>query len=147
MTLPMHVNGSATVPAERVLRHLGMPPEEIRAVEAQKKRPTALVAMAVGLLVVIGGLGIFLYNQRQETAEKEAAMKAKEQQIRDDIDKTLAKLADEMEFEALVPVGRWRWFGGVTNFNGAGFECFSWAAGMAASTTYPAIFATAAALR
>ena len=54
----------------------------------------------------------------------------------------LAKLADEMEFEALVPVGRWRGFGGVTNFNGAGFECFSWAAGMAASTTYPAIFAT-----
>jgi dimethylsulfone monooxygenase len=54
----------------------------------------------------------------------------------------LAKLAEEMEFEALVPVGRWRGFGGVTNFNGAGFECFSWAAGMGASTTYPAIFAT-----
>jgi hypothetical protein len=28
-----------------------------------------------------------------------------------------------MEFEALVPVGRWKGFGGVTNFNGAGFEC------------------------
>src|SRR5262245_58333716 len=54
----------------------------------------------------------------------------------------LAKLAEEMEFEALVPVGRWRGFGGVTNFNGAGFECFSWAAGIGASTTYPAIFAT-----
>jgi alkanesulfonate monooxygenase SsuD/methylene tetrahydromethanopterin reductase-like flavin-dependent oxidoreductase (luciferase family) len=47
-----------------------------------------------------------------------------------------------MGFEALVPVGRWRGFGGVTNFNGAGFECFSWAAGIGASTTYPAIFAT-----
>jgi alkanesulfonate monooxygenase SsuD/methylene tetrahydromethanopterin reductase-like flavin-dependent oxidoreductase (luciferase family) len=47
-----------------------------------------------------------------------------------------------MEFEALVPVGRWRGFGGVTNFNGAGFECFSWAAGIGASTKYPAIFAT-----
>jgi alkanesulfonate monooxygenase SsuD/methylene tetrahydromethanopterin reductase-like flavin-dependent oxidoreductase (luciferase family) len=54
----------------------------------------------------------------------------------------LAKLAEEMEFEALVPVGRWRGFGGVTNFNGAGFECFSWAAGIGASTKYPAIFAT-----
>ena len=37
---------------------------------------------------------------------------------------TLGRLADEMEFEALVPVGRWRGFGGPTNFNGAGFECF-----------------------
>ena len=54
----------------------------------------------------------------------------------------LAQIADEMEFEALVPVGRWKGFGGETNFNGAGFECFSWAAGMAASTKYPAIFAT-----
>src|SRR5262249_37933184 len=54
----------------------------------------------------------------------------------------LAKLAEEMEFEALVPVGRWRGFGGVTNFNGAGFECFSWAAGIGASTTHPALFAT-----
>jgi FMNH2-dependent dimethyl sulfone monooxygenase len=54
----------------------------------------------------------------------------------------LAQMADEMEFEALVPVGRWQGFGGVTNFNGAGFECFSWAAGIGASTKYPAIFAT-----
>ncbi len=54
----------------------------------------------------------------------------------------LAKLADEMEFEALVPVGRWKGFGGVTNFNGPGFETFSWAAGIGASTKYPAVFAT-----
>ncbi len=54
----------------------------------------------------------------------------------------LAQIADQMEFEALVPVGRWKGFGGETNFNGAGFECFSWAAGMAASTKYPAVFAT-----
>src|SRR5580700_9463418 len=55
---------------------------------------------------------------------------------------TLALLADEMEFEALVPVGRWKGFGGVTNFNGAGFECFSWAAGIGALTKYSGIFAT-----
>ena len=54
----------------------------------------------------------------------------------------LAQLADEMQFEALVPVGRWRGFGGVTNFDGAGFECFSWAAGIGASTKYSAVFAT-----
>jgi FMNH2-dependent dimethyl sulfone monooxygenase len=55
---------------------------------------------------------------------------------------TLARLADEMEFEALVPVGRWRGFGGVTNFNGPGFESFSWAAGIGASTKNSCVFAT-----
>jgi FMNH2-dependent dimethyl sulfone monooxygenase len=54
----------------------------------------------------------------------------------------IARLADEMEFEAMVPVGRWRGFGGVTNFNGPGFECFTWAAGVGASTKYPGVFAT-----
>ncbi len=55
---------------------------------------------------------------------------------------TLAKIADEMEFEALVPVGRWKGFGGTTNFNGPGFETFSWAAGIGACTRNPAVFAT-----
>jgi alkanesulfonate monooxygenase SsuD/methylene tetrahydromethanopterin reductase-like flavin-dependent oxidoreductase (luciferase family) len=55
---------------------------------------------------------------------------------------TLARLADEMEFEALVPVGRWKGFGGVSNFNGAGFEPYTWAAAIGASTRYPAVFAT-----
>ena len=30
----------------------------------------------------------------------------------------LAKISEEMEFEALVPIGRWHGFGGKTNFNG-----------------------------
>ena len=54
----------------------------------------------------------------------------------------LARLADEMEFEAIVPVGRWKGFGGSTNFNGQGFECFTWAAAMGAQTKNPAVFAT-----
>jgi FMNH2-dependent dimethyl sulfone monooxygenase len=54
----------------------------------------------------------------------------------------LATMADEMEFEALVPVGRWKGFGGVTNFNGAGFESFTWAAGIGASTRKAGVFAT-----
>jgi FMNH2-dependent dimethyl sulfone monooxygenase len=33
---------------------------------------------------------------------------------------TLAKISEEMEFEALVPIGRWHGFGGKTNFNGPG---------------------------
>jgi alkanesulfonate monooxygenase SsuD/methylene tetrahydromethanopterin reductase-like flavin-dependent oxidoreductase (luciferase family) len=54
----------------------------------------------------------------------------------------LAKLAEEMEFEALVPVARWRGFGGATNPQGPGFEAYTWAAGIAASTSKPGVFAT-----
>jgi alkanesulfonate monooxygenase SsuD/methylene tetrahydromethanopterin reductase-like flavin-dependent oxidoreductase (luciferase family) len=54
----------------------------------------------------------------------------------------LARMADDMQFEAIVPVGRWKGFGGVTNFNGAGFESFSWASAVGASTKYSSVFAT-----
>ena len=54
----------------------------------------------------------------------------------------LAKLADEMEFEALVPVARWRGFGGKLNPQGLGFETFSWASGIAASTGTTGVVAT-----
>ena len=54
----------------------------------------------------------------------------------------LARMGDEMEFEALVPVGRWKGFGGVTNFNGPGSSRFSWASAIGASTQYSGIFAT-----
>ena len=47
---------------------------------------------------------------------------------------TLAQLADEMEFECLVPVARWAGFGGATNPQGPGFESYAWASGIAAST-------------
>ncbi|MEV0074065.1 MULTISPECIES: LLM class flavin-dependent oxidoreductase [unclassified Amycolatopsis] len=55
---------------------------------------------------------------------------------------SLAKMGDQMEFEALVPVGRWRGFGGETNFNGAGFECFTWAAGLSSVTEDAGLFVT-----
>jgi dimethylsulfone monooxygenase len=54
----------------------------------------------------------------------------------------IARTADAMEFEALVPVGRWKGFGGSTNFNGEGFECFTWAAAMGALTKNSAVFST-----
>jgi len=64
--------------------------------------------------------------------------------LRADWPSTLAvsQLADEMGFEALVPVGRWRGFGGKTNFNGPGFETYSWAAGIAALTKNSCVFST-----
>jgi len=54
----------------------------------------------------------------------------------------LAQLSDEMEFEALVPVGRWKGFGGDTDFNARGFECYTWAAGISALTKKAGVFAT-----
>ncbi len=54
----------------------------------------------------------------------------------------LAKLSDEMEFEALLPVARWRGFGGKLNPQGPGFETYSWAAGIAASTHNAGVVAT-----
>ncbi len=54
----------------------------------------------------------------------------------------LAKLADAMEFEALVPVARWRGFGGKLNPAGPGFETYTWASGIAASTANAGIVAT-----
>lgn len=54
----------------------------------------------------------------------------------------LARLADDMEFEALVPVGRWKGFGGETNFNGNGFESYTWAAGIAGLTRNSGVFST-----
>lgn len=54
----------------------------------------------------------------------------------------LAQLADDMNFEAIVPVARWRGFGGKTNPQGPGFETYTWAAGMAGTTKHVSVVAT-----
>ena len=54
----------------------------------------------------------------------------------------LARLADEMEFETIVPVARWQGFGGATNPQGRGFEAYTWAAGISALTTRPGVVST-----
>ena len=46
----------------------------------------------------------------------------------------IARLADSLGMEAMVPVGRWTGFGGETNFNGVCFETYTWAAGLAQAT-------------
>src|SRR6201998_201764 len=56
---------------------------------------------------------------------------------------TLAQLADEMEFEALVPVARWRGFGGATDPQGPGFETYTWAAGIAGAPPHSGVISTA----
>jgi alkanesulfonate monooxygenase SsuD/methylene tetrahydromethanopterin reductase-like flavin-dependent oxidoreductase (luciferase family) len=56
--------------------------------------------------------------------------------------KALAQMADAAGFEALLPVGRWKGYGGETNFNNRTFESFTWASGIAASTEQIAVLAT-----
>ena len=53
----------------------------------------------------------------------------------------IVTLADLAGFEAVVPVARWKGFGGETNFNGTCFETLAWAAGMGAVTNHATISA------
>lgn len=53
-----------------------------------------------------------------------------------------ARLADEMQFEAIVPLGRWQGFGGVTRFNEQVFEAMTFSASVTAITRAPSVFAT-----
>ena len=46
----------------------------------------------------------------------------------------VAQAVDEAGWEFLLPLGRWRGFGGDVNFNDKSFEVFTWAAGIAAVT-------------
>lgn len=50
--------------------------------------------------------------------------------------------ADELGLDAVVPVARWRGYGGSSNFNGSSFEPFTWAAGMAEATERTKVFVT-----
>jgi alkanesulfonate monooxygenase SsuD/methylene tetrahydromethanopterin reductase-like flavin-dependent oxidoreductase (luciferase family) len=54
----------------------------------------------------------------------------------------IAQKADAAGWEFLLPVGRWRGYGGATNWNGRQFEVFSWAAGLGAVTSRIQVFAT-----
>lgn len=54
----------------------------------------------------------------------------------------IARTADRLGLEAMVPVGRWIGFGGDTNFNGVCFETYTWAAGLAQATENIGIFTT-----
>lgn len=54
----------------------------------------------------------------------------------------IAKLADRLGFEMLVPVGRWKHFGGTTMFNGDNLEVYTWATAMACNTKNIMVCAT-----
>lgn len=54
----------------------------------------------------------------------------------------IAQRAEAIGFEMLVPIARWRGFGGTTDFNGICFETYTWAAALAAATERIMIFST-----
>ncbi|MGW6144828.1 LLM class flavin-dependent oxidoreductase [Streptomyces sp. NPDC055140] len=54
----------------------------------------------------------------------------------------VAKTADETGWDFLLPIGRWRGHGGKYNANAEQYECFTWAAAIAALTKRIQVFAT-----
>lgn len=54
----------------------------------------------------------------------------------------ISQLADRLGLEMLVPVGRWKHFGGTTRFNAENLEVFTWATAMACNTENIMVFAT-----
>ncbi len=55
---------------------------------------------------------------------------------------SIAQKADRMGLEFLVPFGRWKSFGGDTDYNGDCMEVYTWAAALAARTERIMLFAT-----
>ncbi|WP_199432052.1 LLM class flavin-dependent oxidoreductase [Qaidamihabitans albus] len=56
--------------------------------------------------------------------------------------KEIAQRADNLGFDVLVPIAKWKGTGGSTNFNGNNYETYAWAAGLAEATERIAIGST-----
>ena len=55
---------------------------------------------------------------------------------------SLAQMADDAGIDFLLPVGRWKGYGGETNFEGTTLETTAWACGLLAKTQRITVFAT-----
>jgi len=54
----------------------------------------------------------------------------------------LAQMADEAGIDLMLPIGRWRGYGGETNFEGSTWETITWACGLLAQTKRINVFGT-----
>ena len=54
----------------------------------------------------------------------------------------LAQLAEEVGIECMVPIARWKGYGGESNPNGSSFESLAWACGLLAATRRLDVFCT-----
>jgi alkanesulfonate monooxygenase SsuD/methylene tetrahydromethanopterin reductase-like flavin-dependent oxidoreductase (luciferase family) len=54
----------------------------------------------------------------------------------------LARMADEAGIDFMLPIGRWKGYGGDTDYQGATLETITWATGLLASTKRITVFGT-----
>jgi len=54
----------------------------------------------------------------------------------------LARMADDAGIDFMLPIGRWKGYGGDTDFHGATLETITWACGLLASTSKITVFGT-----
>jgi alkanesulfonate monooxygenase SsuD/methylene tetrahydromethanopterin reductase-like flavin-dependent oxidoreductase (luciferase family) len=54
----------------------------------------------------------------------------------------LARMADQAGIEFMLPIGRWKGYGGLTDYQGETFETVTWAAGLLAATERLTVFGT-----
>ena len=54
----------------------------------------------------------------------------------------LARLADEAGFDFMLPIARWKGYGGDTDFHGNTLETITWATGLLAATARMTVFGT-----
>jgi alkanesulfonate monooxygenase SsuD/methylene tetrahydromethanopterin reductase-like flavin-dependent oxidoreductase (luciferase family) len=54
----------------------------------------------------------------------------------------LARMADDAGIDFMLPIGRWKGYGGDTDYQGATLETLTWASGLLASTKHLTVFST-----
>ncbi|HVA25009.1 MAG TPA: LLM class flavin-dependent oxidoreductase [Chloroflexota bacterium] len=54
----------------------------------------------------------------------------------------LAQMADESGIDFILPIGRWKGYGGDTDYQGATYETIAWACGLLAATRRVTVFGT-----
>src|ERR1700748_554493 len=54
----------------------------------------------------------------------------------------LARMADDAGIDFMLPIGRWKGYGGDTDYQGATLETITWASGLLASTRHITVFGT-----
>jgi len=54
----------------------------------------------------------------------------------------LAQMADEAGIDFMLPIGRWKGYGGDTDFHGTTLETMTWACGLLAATKHITVFGT-----
>lgn len=55
---------------------------------------------------------------------------------------SLARMADDAGFDFMLPIGRWRGYGGSTDFHGTTLETITWACGLLGATKRITVFGT-----